>query len=313
MATYLTLLSSLATGRAEKRVRRWLLANANQFAIIPNEGTNAVKGNAVPWRIKPLSELMFLLIVLGRHGVILKGSQALVDLALSEARSFDWHELAAYDPAAASPTALVAEFFEFHDEKLPYEVEYLDQLRSGGFFEGIDRLPYRDMDVAYAHSRTGDPSQSNQLPALFQETCFGREQPIARYSITDIYALTHSLFYLTDVGLRPIEQVLDDVMKARLREDLISLTVAMLRHDNLDVLGELLICWMMCGFSAENAELAIFDAARMRLIAGVAADGAVPPTRLARHRYEKGEIGFVDVYHTTLVAMICLSLLGKRR
>jgi hypothetical protein len=307
------ILARFSLHHSSRRVQRWLIGNAEGFAICRNEGSVAIKGNPVPWRIKQLSELMLFLIIVARHEASHKRLGVLERFALDEARKFDWHELAAFDPAAATPLALVLEFFEFHGREAPFEIEYFRQLEVSGYFAGMDRLPYREMDIAYALSRTGRPAAAEHLPHLFADTCFGRGQLIPRYSVDDIYSLTHSIFYLTDVGCRSVDRMLPPEMLLRLRSELIALTVAMLRYDNLDVLGELLLCWIMCGFVPQGNERAIFEAGLTRMMQGVTADGAVPPTSTARHRFVKGDIGFADVYHTTLVAGILFALASKRR
>jgi hypothetical protein len=306
-------LRNRALHRASVRSKGWLVSHAASFTIGSNTGTLTIKGNPVPWRVKPLIELMLFIVIVKRNNVQSKASLPLTDLVLSEAATFDWHELAAFDPAAISPLALTLQFFELHGRDHPFEIDYFETLQSTEYLYGMDRLPYRDMDLQYALSKAGRPESAEKLPGLFQDTAFGRGQLVPRYSVDDIYSLTHALFYLTDLGQQSLDAVLDPPTRLRLRRDLVVLTVAMVRGDNCDVLGELLICWIMCGFEAGPAEQAILGAGLDRMLVRMTADGAVPPTSDVRRRLLNGEAGFADVYHTTLVAAILFALLGKSR
>jgi len=302
-----------ALRRAADRSQAYLLTNSASFAIGSNSESLVIQGNPVPWRIKPLIELVLFLVIVKANGVQSKACRPLTDMVLAEASRFDWHELAAFDPASMSPLALTLQFFALHGRAPPFEPAYFEALRSTEYLHGMDRLPYREMDLQYGLSKVGRPESEAKLPVLFRDTAFGRGQLIPRYSVDDIYSLTHALFYLTDLGIRSLDTVLDGPTRHRLRRDLIQLTVVMIRGDNCDVLGELLICWIMCGIEASPTETAIMNAGLDRMLVRMTPDGAVPPTSDVRKRLLSGDAGFADVYHTTLVAAILFALVGKSR
>lgn len=291
--------------KAARATLAWLEARLPEFSIDRNaQQTNALQAS-MPWRIKPLGELILLLLVLRRYRQDQIAVRRLTQWAVSEARSFDWHALAAYDPSAAAPIAMVADFFIEMNEPLPFERTYFSTLMASGYFDGMDRLPYREMDLNYCLARMGYQSAMDKLAELFACTAFGRGQLLSRYSIDDMYSLTHALFYLTDFGFQPLHRVLDAGTIARLRRDLLGLIVIMIRTDNCDVLGELLIDWVFCGWTPTDIESKLFALAFEKMLSQVAPSGAVPPTTsVAEAPVEQ----FADLYHTTLVAAMLFSI-----
>lgn len=291
----------------------WLESHGPSFRIDANASFAAtVAGaHALPWQVKPLTELLFLLLVFKRHGLHEKRLRELDEFVLQEAASFDWHALLAYDPSAATPLAMIADFFLLHGRPPPFETDHFDALLKMHYFLGVDRVPYRDMDLAYSLWRLGHTRAMDKVGLLFAETAFGKAQCLAKYSIDDIYSLTHAIFYLTDVGHRPLSETIDAKTEPRLRRDLIALTAIMLRADNCDVLGELLLGWRFCRLRAAPHEEEIFQAGVDRIIASMMSDGSVPSTARGRERALAGKASFGELYHTTLVSSLLLSMLER--
>lgn len=306
MIRYLqTLLDRQLVARLGKRSIEWLCRHEDDFKI-------SRAANAVPWQVKPIAELMFLLTALKRHGLRSSSLERLSEGALTEAGEFDWHELAAYDPSAATGMALVADFFHCQERPAPFDDRFFSFLNDVGYFEGMDRLPYRDMDLAYNLARVVSTDYEKEIPVWFRSTAFGRRQHIVRYSIDDVYSLTHAIFYLTDLGLRAPDTLLDVETAGRLRTELATLTGAMLRADNTDVLGELLLCWLFCGIQRTGLNGVIF-AHGLRQMMAAATDGAVAPTAAIFRQTRAGEATFKQLYHTTLVGAFLFNLLAENK
>jgi hypothetical protein len=300
------LLDRTLVGQLGKRTIEWLCQHEDDFRIA------RAANSAVPWQVKPLAELMFLLTALKRHGLSSSSLDRLSLGALAEAGKFDWHELAAYDPSAATGMALVADFFHSQQQPAPFDERFFGFLNGIGYFEGMDRLPYRDMDLAYNLGRLVSSDYEKEIPIWFRSTAFGRRQHIVRYTIDDVYSLTHAIFYLTDLGLRAPDVLLDPETADRLRTELATLTGAMLRADNPDVLGELLLCWLFCDIERTPLNSAIFDQGLRQMMAAVT-DGAVAPTAKIFRRARTGQATFKQLYHTTLVGAFLFNLLSKRK
>jgi hypothetical protein len=288
------------------RSLEWLRTHESDFRI--SRETN----RALPWRIKPLMELMFLLSTLKRHGIHDETLNRLTDCAVEQARQFDWHELAAYDPSTATPLALVADFFSSNGQPAPFDYSFFDFLTQIDFFEGMDRLPYREMDLAHSLGLLVSSDYEKTLGEWFSSTAFGRNQQITRYTIDDLYSLTHAVFYLTDMGLRDLGCYLSPAVAARLRATLWMLPAMMLRGDNVDVLGELILCWIFCRVDSSPLNDLIFDQALHCVLAFATPDGAVAPTINTYHKAKSGKASFTELYHTTLVAALLLTLLSRK-
>lgn len=283
----------------------WLWTHREGFQITPSPNDD------LPWQVKPLAELMFLLTVFRRNEFEFPLSDQLGQYAMDVADGFDWHQMAAFDPSAATPLALVAKFYETESRPVPFEEAYFHFLSDIRFFEGMDRLPYRQMDFAYSMGLIGINDHAARMPVFFANTAFGRGQHLARYSIGDLYSLTHAIFYLTDVGREPTARMLDPETNQRMREHLISLTALMVRGDNVDVLGELLLCCLMCGIDLQGVNGLIFQWALQSLESWYVSDGSLPPTQAKAVKAKNGTATFAEMYHTTLVSILLNSFLTK--
>jgi hypothetical protein len=298
------LLTKNRAARTAKSTLQWLCEHEQNFSISP------APTEAVPWHVKPLAELMFLLTALKRHGLATPAVERLSEGALADASVFDWHELAAYDPSAATGMTIVADFFQSFGRPVPFDQSYFSLMNGIDYFDGIDRLPYREMDLVYNLGRIVAPEYERTLSSWFRSTAFGRQQHVVRYSIDDLYSITHAVFYLTDLGLRDVELVLDRDTAERLRSELATLTAAMLRADNRDVLGELLLCWLFCGVENNPLNRTIFNHALQQMLASVTDAGAVAPTNEIFRQSVSGQASFNKLYHTTLVGAFLFALLS---
>jgi hypothetical protein len=238
---------------------------------------------------------------------------ALTEQALTIAAGFDWHKLAAFDPSSASPVTMVLEFFESNNRPPPLEREYVEKLQCFSYFDGMDRLPYRSMDVIYSLSRIGFDERLDELGALYRQTPMGLDQPMARYSVDDMYAITHALFYITDFGLRSPELSMTQAELSELRVALPTMLVLLFRADNVDLVAEVLLCWQFCGFQPEPAEKLVLGAALFCVLENQTKSGAVASTIDARNRELSTGAHFYELYHTTLVAAMLFALWGSRR
>ena len=288
-----------------RRTVDWLSSHESDFAI------RRSATESIPWQVKPLAELIFLLTVLKRHAFESRSLNRLGAAALSEASRFDWQELAAYDPSAATGLAIVADFFQTMGQPPPFDFQYFRLLNRIEYFEGMDRLPYRDMDLAYTLTRVISADYTQRIPTWFASTAFGRQQHTVRYSIDDLYSLTHAVFYLSDVGFRRTDTLLAPQENSRLRRELPTLTAAMLRADNTDVLGELMLCWLFCDVELNGLNRLIFRQALEQMMTAATTDGAIAPNARIAAQAKAGRATFAQLYHTTLVGAILFHLLER--
>ena len=86
--------------RTANRTCDWLVKSGAFFRINVDSAVSTIPGNHVPWRVKPLFELVLFLSIMRRRSIWFKQQAALSAIALEEIMVFDWHDLARFDSAA---------------------------------------------------------------------------------------------------------------------------------------------------------------------------------------------------------------------
>lgn len=263
--------------------------------------------------IKSLSELALVLSIIGRNKAQCRKTSALTRTVWALVDQAEWQQVAAYDPTSVSLLGNVGHLSRLTGKEPPFEPDQFQMVRRMRSDDRFLQTPHRQMDLAYSSNWAGDLTIGDDLRRHLQQSVFGRGTPPVCYSLNDVYALTHAVFYLTDLGAVPAPDTLSADERARLHRELIQLTVVFLRGDNLDILGELLMCWLMTGVAATPAHKRIFAAGLQRIAVSQADDGAVPPKLGVRADGMTDATVFSVFYHTTLVVLALGCLLRKNR
>lgn len=299
------LLSSIRLKHLSTLTLKWLSEHAEEFRL------QATGPQAALTQIKPLTELLLLLGVLAKHQIENEHVSRLSGHAIDEANEFDWHQHFSLDASGATILGTVAEFFHANHAEPPFELDFCRFLHTSGYLEGMDRVPYREMDRVHCLAWLISPEYVQELPQWFSGTAFGRRQHPTRYTIDDLYSLTHAAFYLSNFGTRDVAEVLDAETTARLRKELPELTALVMRTDNIDVLGEFLVCWIFCGVPDTKLNKLLFRQAFERVVAATLPSGETVAALRALPRAQQGQTTFNDSYHTTLVSAMLFSLAAK--
>ncbi|HYK00236.1 MAG TPA: hypothetical protein VE974_00675 [Thermoanaerobaculia bacterium] len=299
------LLSSIRLKHLSSATLRWLAEHSDDFRV------EAAASRSVLTQIKPLTELMLLLGVLAKYDIRNEHVSRLSDRAIAEANEFDWHRHFSFDASGATILGTVAEFFAANDVEPPFELDFCRFLHTSGYLEGMDRVPYREMDRVHCLAGLISPEYAKELPMWFAGTAFGRRQHYTRYTIDDLYSLTHAAFYLSNFGTRDVAEVLDAETTRRLHNELVELTGVVMRSDNIDVLGEFLICWIFCRVPDTPLNKMLFRQAFERVVSATISSGETVAALRALPRAQAGQTTFNDSYHTTLVAALLFSLAAK--
>lgn len=175
-----------------------------------------------------------------------------------------------------------------------------------------ERLPFRSLDLLHgAYRVTGDANLFVRLERTAAQGCLGDLRFVQDFDLSDDYALTHTVFYLTDFGRRswPASLAPPDLVEGIL--DVLSAQAE--REHNLDLLAEYLLARQMLvladGRADREAELLVVSATE---------EGYWPgPADLTEVLEDKGaspdEKIFFSHYHTTLVAREALLRAGEAR
>jgi len=205
-----------------------------------------------------------------------------------------------------------------------YYEETLRLVRRWGYPAITETVPYRVFNNQYFLWKSGLTRREPSWQTLYKRTILARAHCIAYLDRDDAYSITHTLFYLTDFGNRPLP--LPDSEQTRIKEIVEALLVHYWRTSYWDLVGELLInleCLNMgksvCYTGSANA----FQQAWLK-------NGAVPPHPIESkpdhvdpRNNDKGADEdksadertkfFWRHYHTTLVGVLYCALTLSRQ
>jgi hypothetical protein len=140
---------------------------------------------------------------------------------------------------------------------------------------------------------------------LYKNTLLAKTPPIIYLTDTDVYAITHTLFYLTDFG-RCSAPMLAGEHLSMVRWMIETLLGLYLRRKHWDLVGELLLNCLCLDWRPEI----IFETAWEMLLKFQLSDGSMPGPRFSEEQVSKIEgeqkiqYCFEQNYHTTIVCSI---------
>jgi hypothetical protein len=266
-------------------------------------------------RVKPFLELVFVLnpalrVGLDRQVPELRHLTRFIDATFAE---YDFAAFAQNDPAGLLLLALRDEYFGVTGRAAHENDGLLSRFVASGLHERVarSRIPFRVMDLRYALDRASGQFQPETYLPLYAQTVLARGRGLTRCNTNDLYSITHTLFYLADLGQSPVAPLLG-ADAGRVQEMLRHALAMMLRQKNLDLAGEFIMCLSFFG----ETQSALLQLAWAELAAQQLPDGAMPsPTYSAGRHAELGtdaaaRYEFTQCYHTTLV-MLGAATLGQ--
>ena len=264
-------------------------------------------------RVKPFLELVFVLnpclrMRLEERVPALKRLCHFIDATFAD---YDFAAFAQNDPAGLMVLALRDEYFTITrrggaDQNSQNNDGLLERFLASGLHERVarSRIPFRVMDLRYALDRASGRYHPETYLALYGQTVVAKGRGLSRCTTNDLYSITHTLFYLADLGLRPLAPMLgsDTPRVTRLLEDALAM---MLRQKNLDLAGEFMMCLGFLGLSElPIVRLAWSEFQRQQLERGAVPSPTYRPERQAALEPEAAaQYTFTQCYHTTLVTL----------
>jgi hypothetical protein len=204
-------------------------------------------------------------------------------------------------------------------EDLEYRAR-LEGLLEEGYPAMVERAPSRELDLIYSLRKSELPLRGLSSRAAYSKTLLAKHPPLYPLTDQDAYAITHTVFFLTDFGQAPNGMFTseDDAYFALALPRLLEYY---LHKRDWDLSGELLIA--MRGVALDR--LPLFHQAWSVLLAAQEEDGSfagpAPSDLEADEPHEAGGSTargdddreqrwrrFHDNYHTTLVALLGLHL-----
>ncbi|MFF7234597.1 DUF6895 family protein [Streptomyces sioyaensis] len=232
---------------------------------------------------------------------------ALLDQVEKIASRPSYRELVARDEAALLLYAGTYAALRLCGREDPEFRHLITQAAAGGYAAVFERIPYRQLDLLHTLELCGVQHSLPATDEVLPFTLLCNRPNVLKLADRDIYAITHTVFYATDFGLREPRWPRDFDLGAavELIEALLVLTLA---QGNADLVGELLCCLLCLGVrDSEEAGRA------WEFLAGVQeADGRVNgPPGVVHPGLGDGDDAYrrwATGYHTTIVAALAALL-----
>ena len=304
---------SVAVRRLERRAKaglEWLSRNLHQFAPLE-------KSDSSP-RIQPFAELAILYERLRSTGNGSLATQLELPRHLRRWRRFlldrcedrAYAELGRRVPSYAFALLLPYLNLRTTGYRSVFHEETLRIAWARGFLFAAEVVPHRVLDREYFLWKSGILRREPDWLKLYANTALAALPDALYVDRETTYAITHTLFYLSDWGRRP--PPFDETEVARVTQILDCLMVHYWRLRHWDLLGELLV--NRVSMQAQGSRLTT-DAAAAFLNAW-RPDGCIPGEGLEIEGLDKappserGPIIFRGCYHSTLVGVLyCVSAL----
>lgn len=173
----------------------------------------------------------------------------------------------------------------------------------GRYATSFERVPYRHLDLLHTLELAGIASPAPDYAQVLPMTLLVADPNVWELSVSDLYAITHAVFYVTDFGQREVAWPAGTTTAGVADLLLACLAVARARED-ADLVGELLMC-LTCVRAPESA----FErSARAWLRSWQEPNGrlegppGVIPRRLTEADADWGS--WATAYHTTIVGAL---------
>ncbi|QKV98016.1 hypothetical protein HUT19_35255 [Streptomyces sp. NA02950] len=179
----------------------------------------------------------------------------------------------------------------------------IEQSVAGRYATAFERIPYRQLDLLHTLELAGVEHRLPPVEAILPFTLFCADPSVLGLGDRDIYAITHTIFYATDFGLRvPQWPIGFDLSRA---VELLEALCLLCRHrGNADLVAELL-CSLLCLGIHDSAEA---ERAWAFLSETQEPDGRVAgPEGIVHPGLEGGDEEYrswATAYHTTIVAAL---------
>ncbi|SED76276.1 hypothetical protein SAMN05428945_6251 [Streptomyces sp. 2224.1] len=183
----------------------------------------------------------------------------------------------------------------------------ITQAAAGGYAAVFERIPYRQLDLLHTLELCGVRHTLPAMDDVLPFTLLCNSPNVAKLTDRDIYAITHTIFYATDFGLREPHwpRNFDPGTAVELLEALLVLTLG---QENADLVGELLCCLLCLGVRDSQEAGRAWEF----LTAVQEADGRVNgPPGVVHPELADGDDAYAHWatgYHTTIVAVLAALL-----
>ncbi|WP_025027998.1 DUF6895 family protein [Caldalkalibacillus mannanilyticus] len=281
----------------------WIIRNI-EFFDVRNQVSDDFR-----WKLKTYVELVFLTNYLLRSKLYEQDQrlQKIIQFNLDICQSFDVEAMIYHDPDGLAGLAIVEEFLQLTDEtKLSFAFT-LAKFWAYQVTDILKKIPFRLMDLKYSLERAGIANDLPSYRELYNRTVLGKKAAPPYMSTMDIYSITHTVFYLTDMG-HARNLIVDTKELQAIFQTLLKLLAISISERNLDLMGELLMCLSFLEPHVEQeAAPHLTELAWNLIYTGRLPEGAIPsvtfhaPQLSGLSQKEQEKHIFTHCYHPTLV------------
>jgi hypothetical protein len=179
-------------------------------------------------------------------------------------------------------------------------------LRRAGYPESLETTPYRELEFQYLTWKGGIDRKPPAWGSIFRRTTLARCRNPVYYSLAEVYSVTHTLFYLTDIS--GPAQISDRDRKLAISV-VEPLALHYWRKPDWDLTSELLLNLV----ALNRSHTPFFSAAFQALTDNFRSEGFLPGPAYSELTADasRKEV-FERCYHTTLVGlMLCGAFLHR--
>lgn len=278
----------------------WIVKNIHYFDM------NHKVANDFRWRLKTFIELIFLTNYLIRNQADDKEVAVLTEFITERLRNDQLEEFIHFDPDGLAGLAIAGEFLTLTDHPSRASVIWeLEKFTAARFDCSLAKVPFRKMDLKYSLQRAGVTSEITDFSDLYHYTAAGQDIPNTYMTDHDAYSITHTIFYITDMGCSSLTD--KEYHLPSLKEKVLKFLGIYICLENLDITSELLMCssFLHINMDKDNHK-PLYEAAWNKIYQGRMKEGNVPSITYHHKPGLTGEQRREDVfkhcYHTTLVA-----------
>ena len=191
----------------------------------------------------------------------------------------------------------------------------LKQLASDGYITSLEEPPYRRLESRYLLDMAGVEHRMEPYEQLYESTLLAKLPSVLYVTDIDAYAITHTIFYMSDFGLQSPH--LTSLDKERVAHIVYQLLGNYCRRSNWDLAGELMLAYFCLGGDPINTPIG--GACVRGLMQAQQASGAVPaPTspKTSEGSAMESEMAsefFRRHYHTTLVVALASLIISSAK
>jgi len=247
-------------------------------------------------QLKPFFELVFFYNMLPPHIQAQEQWQQIKNYIFSQIECNDFATKLTHNIEILSGVAILEQFLLLHECSKYHTILTQVVAEQEGLLD--KRLPFRQLDMKYSLQQAQILDNFPTFEAIYAMTVLGKTATPFYLTWMLMYSMTHTIFYLTDMGRnKKYSTLLAD--KGELMQHLLTENII---NNDLDILGEVIMSCFFLELADDMTIRPLLTYAMSFICQHQFVDGAFPAPSEHTQRVAKGAT-FQLRYHTTLVCI----------